>query len=104
MYTVLICDDDKDIVSALDIYLTSEGYRTLKAYDGLECLKLVEEHEVHLILLDVMMPGLDGIRPGQKPAAPVHHPGRPAACRGTGGAHQRRHPSGRRRQGGDGGR
>ena len=62
MYTVLICDDDKDIVSALDIYLTSEGYRTLKAYDGLECLKLVEEHEVHLILLDVMMPGLDGIR------------------------------------------
>ena len=61
MYTVLICDDDKDIVSALDIYLTSEGYRTLKAYDGLECLKLVEEHEVHLILLDVMMPGMDGL-------------------------------------------
>ena len=39
MYTILICDDDKDIVSALDIYLTSEGYRTVKAYDGLEALK-----------------------------------------------------------------
>ncbi len=62
MYTILICDDDKDIVSALDIYLTSEGYQTLKAYDGLEALRLVEEHEVHLILMDVMMPGLDGIR------------------------------------------
>lgn len=62
MYTVLICDDDKDIVSALDIYLTSEGYRTLKAYDGLECLQLVEQNQVDLILLDVMMPGLDGIR------------------------------------------
>ena len=62
MYTILICDDDKDIVSALDIYLTSEGYATLKAYDGLEAIRLVEEREVHLALLDVMMPGLDGIR------------------------------------------
>ena len=62
MYTILICDDDKDIVSALDIYLTSEGYATLKAYNGLEAIRLVEEREVHLVLLDVMMPGLDGIR------------------------------------------
>ena len=62
MHTVLICDDDKDIVSALDIYLSSEGYRTVKAYDGLECLRLVEQEPVDLILLDVMMPGLDGIR------------------------------------------
>ena len=62
MYTILICDDDKDIVSALDIYLTSEGYATLKAYNGLEAIRLVEEREVHLALLDVMMPGLDGIR------------------------------------------
>ena len=62
MYTILICDDDKDIVSALDIYLTSEGYATLKAYNGLEAIRLVEEQEVHLALLDVMMPGLDGIR------------------------------------------
>ena len=62
MYQILICDDDPDIVSALDIYLTSEGYQTLKAYDGLEALRMVEEHPVDLVLLDVMMPKLDGIR------------------------------------------
>ena len=62
MHTILICDDDRDIVSALDIYLTSEGYRTLKAYNGKEALRAVEENQVHLILMDVMMPELDGIR------------------------------------------
>ena len=62
MYTILICDDDKDIVSALDIYLTSEGYHTLKAYNGREAIQAVEQNEVHLILMDVMMPELDGIR------------------------------------------
>ena len=62
MYNILICDDDRDIVSALDIYLTSEGSATVKAYDGLECLRLAEREPVDLILLDVMMPGLDGIR------------------------------------------
>ena len=62
MNTILICDDDRDIVSALDIYLTSEGFATVKAYDGLECLRLAESNPVDLILLDVMMPGLDGIR------------------------------------------
>ena len=61
MYTILICDDDKDIVSALDIYLTSEGYRTLKAYNGREAIRAVEQNKVHLILMDVMMPELDGI-------------------------------------------
>lgn len=62
MYTILVCDDDHDIVSALDIYLTSEGYRTVKAYDGLEAIKAVEAQAVDLILMDIMMPGLDGIR------------------------------------------
>ena len=62
MNTILICDDDRDIVSALDIYLTSEGFATVKAYDGLECLAAVERQQVDLILLDVMMPKLDGIR------------------------------------------
>ena len=62
MYTILVCDDDKDIVSALDIYLTSEGYRTVKAYDGLEALQAAESQPVDLILMDIMMPGLDGIR------------------------------------------
>ena len=62
MYTILICDDDRDIVSALDIYLTSEGYRTVKAYDGLEALRAAEREAVDLILMDIMMPNLDGIR------------------------------------------
>ena len=62
MYTILICDDDRDIVSALDIYLTSEGYQTVKAYDGREAIRAAETHEVHLILMDIMMPELDGIR------------------------------------------
>ena len=62
MHTILICDDDRDIVSALDIYLASEGYRTLKAYNGLEAIQAVERNEVHLILMDFMMPELDGIR------------------------------------------
>ena len=62
MYTILICDDDRDIVSALDIYLTSEGYRTVKAYDGLEAISAAQDQPVDLILMDIMMPGLDGIR------------------------------------------
>ena len=62
MYTILICDDDRDIVSALDIYLTSEGYQTVKAYNGREALKAVEQREIHLILMDIMMPELAGIR------------------------------------------
>ena len=61
-HTILICDDDKDIVSALDIYLTSEGYRTIKTYNGLEALEATRREEVHLILMDIMMPELDGIR------------------------------------------
>lgn len=62
MYTILICDDDRDIVSALDIYLTSEGYRTILTYDGAQAVKAVQENDIHLILMDVMMPNLDGIR------------------------------------------
>ena len=54
MHTILICDDDRDIVSALDIYLTSEGFQTVKAYNGREALRAVEQHEIHLILMDVM--------------------------------------------------
>ncbi len=62
MYHILVCDDDRDIVSALEIYLTSEGYGVFKAYDGLQALDIVQNEEVHLILMDVMMPNLDGIR------------------------------------------
>ena len=62
MYTILICDDDQDIVSALDIYLTSEGYQTIKAYHGKEAIEKLQEHKPDLILMDIMMPELDGIR------------------------------------------
>ena len=62
MYTILVCDDDKDIVSALEIYLTSEGYGVVKCYNGKEAIMAAEQQEIHLILMDVMMPELDGIR------------------------------------------
>ena len=61
MYKILICDDQKDIVSALKIYLKPEGYTLLEAFDGLDAVAQVRTEEPHLILLDVMMPKLDGI-------------------------------------------
>ena len=62
MYNVLVCDDDKEIVEAIEIYLKREGYNILKAYNGREALKIVKENDdIHLILLDIMMPELDGI-------------------------------------------
>ena len=60
--TILVCDDDKDIVDAIDIYLTQEGYQVLKAYNGEEAIKVLKEKEVDLLIIDVMMPRLDGIR------------------------------------------
>lgn len=61
MYTVLICDDQPDIVNALKIYLAPEGYRLLEAYTGQQALELVQREQIHLILLDIMMPVMDGI-------------------------------------------
>ncbi len=61
MPTILICDDEKDIVSALDIYLRAEGYETVAAYNGHEALETLRSREIQLVLLDVMMPELDGI-------------------------------------------
>ena len=62
MYNILVVDDDKEIVDAIEIYLTKEGYHVLKAYNGMEALKIVEQNEdIHLIILDIMMPKLDGI-------------------------------------------
>ena len=60
MYTILVCDDEQDIVSALEFYLTAEGYRVLKAYNGKEALAVAAREEVHLILMDIMMPVMDG--------------------------------------------
>ena len=62
MQTILVCDDDKQIVEAIDIYLTGEGYQVVKAYDGYEVLEYLEKNEADLLIIDVMMPGLDGIR------------------------------------------
>lgn len=63
MYNILVCDDDREIVEAIDIYLSKEGYNVVKAYDGLSVLNILDERkDISLLLVDVMMPGLDGIR------------------------------------------
>lgn len=62
MYNVLVCDDEKDIVSALRIYLTSEGYQVFEASDGKEAVETVENNDIHLVLMDIMMPVMDGIQ------------------------------------------
>lgn len=61
MYNILICDDDKDIVAALKIYLAAEGYQLFEAYNGRQALEVAAQQDLHLILMDVMMPQLDGI-------------------------------------------
>ena len=61
MYNILICDDERDIVSALEIYLNAEGYKTYAAYNGRDALEILKSEEIHLILMDIMMPELDGI-------------------------------------------
>ena len=62
MYNILVCDDDKEIVEAIEIYLKREGYNIYKAYNGKEALKIIKENEdIHLVILDIMMPELDGI-------------------------------------------
>ena len=62
MYNILICDDEKDIVSALKIYLANDDYHLFEAYNGRQALEVIEKEELHLILLDIMMPELDGIQ------------------------------------------
>ena len=61
MYNILICDDEKDIVNALKIYLNDTNYQLFEAYTGKEALEIVEKENIHLILLDIMMPEMDGI-------------------------------------------
>lgn len=61
MPNILVCDDERDIVSALKIYLTAEGYEVFTAYDGMDAVRVTEEKEVHLILMDIMMPVMDGV-------------------------------------------
>ena len=61
MYSILVCDDEKDIVSALKIYLMADGYQVFEAYNGKEALEVLKEHDIHLVLMDIMMPEMDGI-------------------------------------------
>ena len=64
--TVLVVDDDKEIVDAIDIYLRNEGINVIKAYDGIEALEALMEKDIHLILMDIMMPKMDGLRTTMK--------------------------------------
>ena len=61
MYNILVCDDEKDIVSALNIYLSAEGYRVIPAYSGKQALDIMAEQAVDLVLMDIMMPEMDGL-------------------------------------------
>lgn len=62
MYNILVCDDDEAIVNSIEIYLLQEGYKILKAFDGIQALDILRKEHVDLIIMDVMMPKLDGIR------------------------------------------
>lgn len=62
METVLVCDDDKAILESIEIYLKSEGYNVLKAEDGYQALELIQNNEIHCLVLDIMMPRLDGLQ------------------------------------------
>ena len=66
MYRVLICDDDKAIVDSIEIYLKLEGYEVFKAYDGIQAIETVNNNEIHCMILDVMMPKLDGLMTAHK--------------------------------------
>lgn len=61
MYNILVCDDEKEIVDAIEIYLMQEGYRVYKAYDGNQALEVLKQETIHLLILDLMMPGMDGL-------------------------------------------
>ena len=61
MHNILVCDDDRDIVAALKIYLSGGEYRVFEAYNGAEAVEAVRKNDIHLVLMDIMMPGLDGI-------------------------------------------
>lgn len=73
MYKILVCDDDREIVEAIEIYLSQEGYQILKAYDGIEALEILEKEEVNLLIIDVMMPRLDGT--AQEPKETIYKVG-----------------------------
>ena len=66
MYNILVVDDDKEIVESIEIYLKNEGFNIFKAYNGIEALEILVEKEIHLILMDIMMPKIDGLEGNYK--------------------------------------
>jgi len=62
MFNILVCDDDREIVEAIGIYLSTEGYNVSKAYDGFEALEIMKRENIHIVIMDIMMPNLDGIK------------------------------------------
>ncbi len=76
-YTILVCDDEKEITDAIEIYLTQEGYQVRKAYNAPEAISILEKEEIHLLIIDIMMPGMDGltavlkIRKNMKSSIPI---------------------------------
>lgn len=62
MANILVCDDDREIVDAVEIYLSQDGYKIYKAYDGEQALQILDKEDIHLLIMDIMMPKLDGIR------------------------------------------
>ena len=66
MYNILVVDDDKEIVNAIEIYLSKEGYNILKAYNGEEAIHVIQNNEIHLVILDIMMPKMNGIELAKK--------------------------------------
>ena len=62
MANILVCDDDKEIVDAIEIYLSQDGYKIYQAYDGEQAIQILDKEEIHLLIMDIMMPKLDGIR------------------------------------------
>lgn len=74
MYRILVCDDEKEIADAVEIYLMNEGYEVVKAYDGIQALEAVENQELHLIIMDIMMPKMDGIHATLKIRETLHIP------------------------------
>ena len=76
-YTILVCDDEKEITDAIEIYLTQEGYEVRKAYDAAQAVSILEKEEIHLLIMDIMMPGMDGlsavlrIRKNMKSSIPI---------------------------------
>ncbi|MBR5578247.1 MAG: response regulator transcription factor [Lachnospiraceae bacterium] len=66
MTNILVCDDEKEIVDAIEIYLMQEGFQVFKAYHGQEAVESIKKNEIHLVIMDIMMPGTDGIRTAMK--------------------------------------